>query len=71
MLLNKNRISVLDTPPDQVVDSLNIYDREDSVQTLGLHIATDKRGYPHDIFLISQRKHMLWVLIRSASVRRF
>ena len=29
------------------------------------HIATDKRGYPHNIFLISQRKHMLWVLIRS------
>ena len=24
-----------------------------------------------DIFLISQQKHMLWVLIRSASVRRF
>ena len=29
-------------------------------------IATDKRGYPHNIFLISRRKHMLWVLIRSA-----
>ena len=24
------------------------------------YIATDKRGYPHDIFLISQQKHMLW-----------
>ena len=23
-------------------------------------IATDKRGYPHNIFLISRRKHMLW-----------
>ena len=23
-------------------------------------IATDKRGYPHNIFLISSRKHMLW-----------
>ena len=23
-------------------------------------IATDKRGYPHNIFLISPRKHMLW-----------
>ena len=35
-------------------------------------IATDKRGYPHiNIFLISWRKHMLWVLIRSASPRRF
>ena len=28
-------------------------------------IATDKRGYPHTIFLISPLKHMLWVLIRS------
>ena len=26
-----------------------------------------KRGYPHNIFLISRRKHMLWVLIRGAS----
>ena len=34
-------------------------------------IATDKRGYPHNIFLTSPRKHMLWVLIRSASPRRF
>ena len=34
-------------------------------------IATDKRGYPHNIFLISPQKHMLWVLIRSASTRRF
>ena len=34
-------------------------------------IATDKRGYPHNIFLISRQKHMLWVLIRSASPRRF
>ena len=25
------------------------------------HIATDKREYPHNIFLISPRKHMLWV----------
>ena len=33
-------------------------------------IATDKRGYPHNIFLISPRKHMLWVLIRSASARQ-
>ena len=34
-------------------------------------IPTDKRGYLHNIFLISQRKHMLWVFIRSASARRF
>ena len=30
-------------------------------------IAQDKRVYPHIIFLISPRKYMLWVLIRSAS----
>ena len=34
-------------------------------------IGLDKGGYPVNIFLISPRKHMLWVLIRSASVRRF
>ena len=37
-------------------------------------IATDKAFFHPknaDIFLISQQKHMLWVLIRSASVRRF
>ena len=28
-------------------------------------IATDKRGYPHNIFLISQRKHMLWALLEA------
>ena len=37
----------------------------------GVHIATDMRGYPHTIFLISPKKHMLWVLIRSTSVRGF
>ena len=36
-----------------------------------LCIATDKRGYPHNIFLISQQIHMLWVLIRSALLRHF
>ena len=30
-----------------------------------LSIATDKRGYPHNIFLISLQKHMLLVLIRT------
>ena len=29
-------------------------------------IGLDKGGYPVYIFLISPRKHMLWVLIRSA-----
>ena len=37
---------------------------------LGL-IVPDERRFPHDIFLISLRKHMLWVLIRSALVRHF
>ena len=36
-----------------------------------LSIATDKRGYPHNIFRISRQIHMLWVLIRSAPARRF
>ena len=31
----------------------------------------DKSGYQVNIFLISAQKHMLWVLIRSASARRF
>ena len=33
--------------------------------------SVDKSGYQVNIFLISQWKHMLWVLIRSASMRRF
>ena len=28
------------------------------------HIATDKRGYPHNIFLISPQKHMLWYSLK-------
>ena len=35
------------------------------------HIGLDKSGYQVNIFLISPRKYMLWVLIRSASVRHF
>ena len=34
-------------------------------------IGLDKSGYPVNIFLISPRKHVLWVLIRSASPRCF
>ena len=34
-------------------------------------IGLDKSGYQVNSFLISRRKHMLWVLIRSASARRF
>ena len=33
-------------------------------------IGLDKSGHPLNIF-ISPQKHMLWVLIRSASSRRF
>ena len=44
----------------------------DSVLRCGLStIDIDKRVYPHNLFLISQQKHMLWVLIRSASLRHF
>ena len=34
-------------------------------------IGLDKGEYPVNIFFISPRKHKLWVLIRSASARRF
>ena len=27
-------------------------------------IAQNKRGYPDDMFLISQQKHILWVLVK-------
>ena len=36
-----------------------------------LIIGLDKSGYQVISFLISRPKHMLWVLIRSASPRRF
>ena len=32
-----------------------------SIRTLTGHIATEKRGYLHNIFPISQQKHRLWV----------
>ena len=32
-------------------------------------IAPDKWGYPYGMFLNSPQNHILWVLIRSASVR--
>ena len=34
----------------------------------GTTIGLDKSGYQIDNFFISQQKHMLWILIRSASV---
>ena len=34
-------------------------------------LAPDKTSFQKTIFLVSSRKHMLWVLIRSASVRHF
>ena len=39
-------------------------------QQKDIYIAPDKRGYPHNIFLFSPWKQMLWVLIRSVSVRQ-
>ena len=41
------------------------------VLIIALDIGLDKIGYQVNSFLISQQKHMLWVLIRSASARRF
>ena len=43
----------------------------DKIDHAGNSIATDKMGYPHNVFLISRQKHMLWVLIRSSLPRRF
>ena len=43
-------------------------------EVVGLDLAPDKAHFStqnYDIFLISAQKHMLWVLIRSASVRHF
>ena len=47
----------------------HIKERKSEIQmkSLHIHIATDKRGYPHKFFLTSPQKHMLWVLNRSAS----
>ena len=39
----------------------------DTAISQGGFIAPDKRRYPHNIFLPSPWKHMLWVLIRSTS----
>ena len=53
----------------------NTISRKTHLADLGIyrHIGLDKvsRGYLVNIFLISPRKRMLWVLIRSASARRF
>ena len=40
-----------------------------NIATDNCNIATDKRRYPQNIFLISLQNHMLWVLIRSASLQ--
>ena len=41
--------------------------RKEGISVIGL----DKGGYLVNIFLISPQKHILWVLIRSASMRHF
>ena len=48
-----------------------VQDFRHSWSMFSIHVATDKRVYPHNIFLISLLIHMLWVVIRSASRRRF
>ena len=50
-----------------ILMQLQIIPRAQFAYVIGL----DKGGYPVNIFLISPRKHMLWVLIRSALVRHF
>ena len=42
-----------------------------AVAIFTIAIGLDKGGYPVNIFVISPRKHMLWVLIRSASAYVF
>ena len=42
-----------------------------SVRVNHYYISLDKSGYQVNIFLISQQKHMLWVLIRSTLERFF
>ena len=42
-----------------------------AMKTLAKITGLDKSGYQVNSFLISWQKHMLWVLIRSTSVRRF
>ena len=39
------------------------------VMNMDQKLKTDKMGYQVNIFLISPRKHKLWVFIRSASFR--
>ena len=49
----------------------NKMDEFSNFYMVGSYIGVDRRGYQVNIFLISPQKHMLWVLIRSASPRRF
>ena len=37
----------------------------------GNYLSSDKNAYQKIIFLISQPKHMLWVLKRTVSMRQF
>ena len=37
----------------------------------GIYLPSDKSAYQKIIFLISKPKHMLWVLKRTVSMRRF
>ena len=59
-----HNLSDLDFRGSAVKQIPSVYALKLNKKIKGLYIATDKRGYPHNIFLISPRKHMLWVLIR-------
>ena len=45
------------------------YGLSDAAYSFHQHIGLDENGYQVNIFLISPQKHMLWVLIGSASLR--
>ena len=66
MSFQRNRFGL-----EQEIIEISEKDLADKVHDSDRSIATDKAFFFHpknaDIFLISSRKHMLWVLIRSAS----
>ena len=53
--------------------TIPIFTKNSGIDTLNEmpFIGLEESGYQVNSFLISQRKHMLWVLIRSTSVRHF
>ena len=55
----------------QPVVTRHFQKKKNETKHLVLDIGLDKSGYQVNGFLISRWKYMLWVLIRSASARRF